>query len=108
MQFVRWTYMPTIRHEIGFDKDILENNLQHALNLLNTWCLENGMVINIDQTKLMLILSRQNRQSMKDTNLTLAYEIVDLRVTSCEKVLGVHIDDNLTWTSHFQHVSKKI
>ena len=37
-----------------------------------------------------------------------AYENVDFRVTSCEKVLGVHIDDNLTWTSHFQHVSKKI
>ena len=98
----------TTLYEIGFDKDILENNLQHALNLLNSWCLENGMIINIDKTKLMLISSRQKRQNMKDTNLTLAYENVDLRVTSCEKVLGVHIDDNLTWTSHFQHVSKKI
>ena len=98
----------TTLYEIGFDKDVLENNLQHALNLLNSWCLENGMIINIDKTKLMLISSRQKRQNMKDTNLTLAYENVDLRVTSCEKVLGVHIDDNLTWTSHFQHVSKKI
>ena len=35
------------------DKDTLENNLQHSLNLLKMWCLENGMIINIDKTKLM-------------------------------------------------------
>ena len=33
----------TTLYEIGFDKDVLENNLQHALNLLKTWCLENGI-----------------------------------------------------------------
>ena len=48
----------TTLYEIGFDKDVLENNLQHALNLLKTWCLENGMVINIDKAKLMFISSR--------------------------------------------------
>ena len=98
----------TTLYEIGFDKDVLENNLQHALNLLTTWCLENGMVINIDKTKLMSISSRQKRTNMKDSNLTLVYDNFDLQVTSCEKVLGVNIDDNLTWTNHFQYVTKKI
>ena len=84
------------------------SNLQHALNLLKTWCLENGMVINIDKTKLMLISSRQKRTNMKDSSLTLVYDNFDLQVTSCEKVLGVNIDDNLTWTNHFQYVTKKI
>ena len=37
----------------------------------NAWCLENGMLINIDKTKLMLISSRQKRNAMKDNNLTL-------------------------------------
>ena len=78
------------------------------MNLLKTWCLENGMVINIDKTKLMLISSRQKRTNMKDSNFTLVYDNFDLQVTSCEKVLGVNIDDNLTWTNHFQYVTKKI
>ena len=72
------------------------------------WCLENGMIINIDKTKLMLISSRQKRKCMKDNKLAIEYDNFDLQLTSCEKVLGVHIDDNLTWTNHFQHVSKKI
>ena len=45
---------------------------------------------------------------MIDNKLALVYDHFDLQLTSCEKVLGVHIDDNLIWTNHFQNVSKKI
>ena len=98
----------TTLYDIGLDKDMVENNPQHSLNLLKMWCLENGMIINIDKTKLMLISSRQKRKCMKDNKLAIEYDDFDLQLTSCEKVLGVHIDDNLTWTNHFQHVSKKV
>ena len=98
----------TTLYDIGLDKDTLENNLQHSLNLFKMWCLENGMIINIDKTKLILISSRQKRKCMKDNKLTIEYDNFDLQLTSCEKVLGVHIDDNLTWTNNFLHISKKI
>ena len=97
----------TTMYGIGLDKDKIENNLQHSLNLLKIWCLENGMIMNIDKTKLMLISSRPKRKCMNDNKLAIEYNNFDLQVTSCEKVLDVHIDDNLTWTNHFQHVSKK-
>ena len=97
----------TTLYDIGLDKDTVENNLQHSLNLLKMWCLENGMIINKDKTKLMFISSRQKRKCMKDNKLAIEYDNCDLQLTSCEKVLGVHIDDNLTWTNHFQHVSKR-
>ena len=48
----------TTLYNIGIDKDALENKLQHSLNLLKSWCLQNGMIINMDKTKLMLISSR--------------------------------------------------
>ena len=41
----------TTLYDIGLDKDTLENNLQHSLNLLKIWFLENGMIINIDKSK---------------------------------------------------------
>ena len=74
------------------------------------WCLENGMIIStcIDKTKLMFISIRQKRKCTKDNKLAIVYDNFDLQFISCEKGLGVHIDDNLTWTNHFQHVSKKI
>ena len=55
------------------------------------------MTINIEKkTKLMLISSRQKRKCMKDNKLALVYDNFDLQFTSFERVLGVHIDDNLT------------
>ena len=57
---------------------------------------------------IMLISSRQNRKCMKDNKLAIVYDNFNLQLTSCEKVIGVHIDDNLTWINHFQHFSKKI
>ena len=70
---------------------MLENNLQHALNLLKIWCLENGMIINIGNTKLISISSRQKRINMQDDNLELVYNEFDLQLTRCETVFRVHI-----------------
>ena len=50
-------------YDIGLDKDILENNLQHALNFLKNWCLENGMIINIDKTKIVSEYDQEIPQS---------------------------------------------
>ena len=80
-------------YAIGLDKDELENTLQHSLDLLKMWCLENVMTINIVKTKLMLISRRQKRKCMKDNKLALVYDNFDFQSTSCEKVLGVRIDD---------------
>ena len=39
----------TTLYDIGLDKDMIENNLQHSLNLLKMCCQENGMIINKDK-----------------------------------------------------------
>ena len=43
---------------------ILERNLQISLNTLHDWCSENGLVLNTEKTKVMLITSRQNRTNL--------------------------------------------
>ena len=40
---------------------MLERNLQKSLDCLQIWCRENGMILNTDKTKVMLITSRQKR-----------------------------------------------
>ena len=48
----------TTLYDIGSNKDMLENNLHYSLNLLKNWCLNKGMIININKTKSMLILNK--------------------------------------------------
>ena len=65
------------------------------------------MFLNTDKTKMMLITSREKRLSMQNTVLSLTYSDIDIKMTHAEKIFGVHVDDNLMWNNHFQHVSKK-
>ena len=66
------------------------------------------MVVNTDKTKVMLITSRQKRYNLKNSYLSLNFKDTDLKLTNNEKVLGVHIDENLLLNGHFQYISKKI
>ena len=98
----------TTFYDFQFDITQLETNLQHALNLLRISCRQNGMVLNTDKTKVMLITSRQKRLSLQNPVLSLTFSDIDIKMTHADNILGVHVDDNLMWNNHFQHVSKKI
>ena len=98
----------TALYSTALDKSSLENNLQKALDSVHTWCLENGMLLNTDKSKLMLIASRLKRNSLIDSDFNLTYNKFDLKNSTNEKILGVHVDQNFVWNNHFQHVSKSI
>ena len=91
----------TTLYSTNLEKDVLEANLQNALDLVRSWCLENGMLINTDKTKLMLIASRQKRYSLMDSELKITFNNMQLKNSSNEKILGVHVDQNFVWNSHF-------
>ena len=98
----------TTLYSTSLDKCSLETNLQKTLDSVYTWCLENGMLINTEKTKLMLIASRQKRNSLIDSDLKITFNDIDLKISSNEKILGVHVDQNFVWNNHFRHISKKI
>ena len=87
-------------YSTSLDKCSLETTLQKALDSVYTWCLENGMLINTEKTNLMLIASRQKRNSLIDSDLKITFNDIDLKISSDEKILGVHVDQNV-WNNHF-------
>ena len=97
----------TTIYDIQSDLHELKSNLQNSLLELHTWCQQNGMVLNTEKTKIMLITTRQKRLYVNENNLTLSYNNIDLQVTSGDKILGVYIDKNLQWNNHYQAVCKK-
>ena len=98
----------TTIYDVQTDKATLNANLQTALNLLKTWCRENGMLLNTDKTKVMLLTSRQKRTTFTGKVLSLNFNNAELQLSNNEKVLGVYIDENFIWNTHFTYVSKKV
>ena len=98
----------TTLYYIDKSQACIEQQLQTALHKLSEWCKENGMLINTTKTKVTLITTPQRRVNLNNYNFHLTYTNEALSVVTCEKILGVFIDNNLTWTNHTDAVAKKI
>ena len=88
--------------------NILSSNLQESVNKLVEWTNLNHMSLNPQKTKCMCVTTRQKRQNQV-SSLNPIY-ISNERVTEVEshKVLGVTIDNNLSWSDHVHILSKKV
>ena len=98
----------TTLYMIGETQDYIEQNLQIALQNLSEWCKLNGMLLNTEKTKAMLITTSQKRLHLHNDILLLTYNNDALNSVENEKVLGVRIDNNLTWSIHINFIAKKI
>ena len=89
-------------------------NLKDIEDLLNIdaaslyrWCIENSLTINVKKTKCMLIATSQRMRTIK-SSLQVYINNARVPVSSCEKLLGVHIQDTMDWSSHVDYVSKLV
>ena len=58
-------------YQISNSQHFIEQNLQAALEKLSLWCKHNGMLLNTDKTKVMLITTSQKRFHLQDYVLNL-------------------------------------
>ena len=77
------------------DLETLKRNLQKSLISLQIWCKRNGMLLNTDKIKLMLITTRQKRLRLDENLLTLSDIDVILQLTTDDRILGVTVEQNL-------------
>ena len=88
----------TTIHQISNSQHSIEQNLQATLQMHSLWCKHNGMFLNTDKTKLMLITTSQKRLHLHDTVLNLTSNSDILKNVNDNKVIGVFKDDYLTWS----------
>ena len=98
----------TTLYDIQDSVEQIENNLQSALNNLNSWCRSNGMILNSSKTKVMVVTTNQKRQRLNNDHLDLNFNNESLNIISNDKILGIFVDNNLTWSDHIMHLAKKI
>lgn len=92
------------------DKNIepLAPSLQKSADQLKNWSEINHMALNPHKTKSMLITTRQKRQNLNSEfpKLHVCNQTID--EVQDHKVLGITIDNNLSWSQHILAVSKNI
>ncbi len=88
---------------IGLITDNDETAYREEVSTLTKWCQENHLSLNIDKTKELVVDFR--RQSREHTPISINKTPVE-RVNSF-KFLGVHITEDLTWSTHTDAVLKK-
>ena len=91
---------------VGNDCRLLNTSLQSCLDLANKWLTNNGLQLNVDKTKCMLIRSPRARVHPPLLHIHLSGSQIEQ--VSSFKLLGVLINDTLTWTSHINHVVSKV
>ena len=91
------------------DKDIatLNQRMQQSLNEVSSWCQVNSMVIHPTKTKSMVIATRQKHQ-LSPLSINLSLKGTHVEQVSEHRVLGVIIDNQLSWKAHTVSVSKTI
>ena len=56
----------------------------------------------------MLITTKQKRKGLGNADIDLNYNDDQLQTISSSKILGVFVDNNLCWSEHVKHITKKI
>ena len=94
-------------HISGRDTNLLYSQVQDDLLCIKEWCTNNNMFINCNKTKCMIVGTRQKLASLPDLPI-FSVNFEDLQYSSCEKLLGVMIDNNLNWGSQIDQICSKI
>lgn len=73
------------------------------LSIFYDWCYSNKLIINTEKTKYVMFHKRR-----KVENITLILNNSILERVASIKFLGLHVDENLTWTNHIDYVITKL
>ena len=86
--------------------DDVKGNVDTLVNEAESWCKGNCMALNMEKTKGMLITTRQKRRRLSKDEITTFSQRISL--TDKHKVLGVIVDQDLTWNEHVQYVARRV
>ena len=96
----------TTIHTSGQDVPAITSVLQSCLSDAVEWTHLNHMSLNPSKTKYMILTTRQKRQLLHSPSAHLSVDNQQITEVSDHKVLGVTIDNNLTWGPHIRDLCK--
>ena len=92
---------------VGETVDEVEGRADIDMGNVRKWLCANKLSLNIGKTEYILIGSRNKTNSI-DTERGIKIENQVIKKVRNTKVLGVKLDENLSWEKHIDHISSKI
>ena len=91
------------------DKSVqeIEMKLNNDLPEISTWLDKNWMVINVEETKIMIVTTRQKWQHVDRTEINIC-KGDKLQMVESERLLGLQVDNFLYWNVHVQKTHNSI
>ena len=86
----------------------LENDLNHDIQRVQSWCAENHMIINENKTKCMLIGTKQKLSKLSNSTLAINVKNMPIENVDNERLLGVRLDNALQHTKHIDDVCRSL
>ncbi|KAM9816502.1 uncharacterized protein ACBT44_010814 isoform 1-T1 [Syngnathus typhle] len=80
-----------------------ETQYRLEVDLLTTWCRDNNLLLNVDKTKEIVVDFRKGRTQ----HLPLIIDGAVVERVSSAKFLGVHISEDLSWSTNTASLAKK-
>ena len=96
----------TTIYDCNTSANILQNNLQSDVETIVKWCDLNKMALNPNKSTSMLLGSPYNTRRSSDISIKVKGQFIEC--VCHQKLLGLHIDKNLTWNHHIKVVHTKL
>ena len=87
--------------------DMLDSLSDNIVNV-NTLCSKNRMALNISKSKLMLMSTKTNIHHLTQSCPYIQFQDTNIGVTSSEKILGVTVDNTLSWDIQVETCLEKV
>ena len=88
----------------NFDKCVLSTNINNELSKIQEWLNINKLSLNVSKTKHIIFHYHQRSIDSLIPDITINHQSIE-RVSEF-KILGLTIDENLSWNAHIQKLSK--
>ena len=85
----------------------LNNKLTEDMTNVQAWCTNNNLVLNDGKTKAMMITTYQ-RAAILNSKLRVEFNGVQLKNTYNEKLLGVVMNEHLSWKQQIDKVANSL
>ena len=83
--------------------EVLQDKVQKEADSVSNWFTKNDMVVSSDKTKLLIVATAARRASrLTSADVSFSVNICgdNKSESRCEKLLGITVNQNLTWKNH--------